>query len=484
VKYHLGFSSDLQTPGGLLHLSLSFNPSHLEIIGPVVLGSVRARQCRRRDRLRQQVTAVLVHGDAAFAGQGVCAESLNLSALGGFRTGGSIRVVVNNQIGFTTNPYDARSSLYCTDVAKMVEAPILHVNGDDPEAVLLAADIAIEYQCRFHKDVVIDLISYRRHGHNEADAPEVTQPVMYEKIKHHQTVRAIYREQLIAQGILTAAQEKAFSSHYRQSLDDLRRQAASKRQSPSLSNSLTGRWQGFVRDHAPEPHTAVAAVDLQTLAKTLANMPADFKTHARVARIYADRLRMSQGELAMDWGCAEMLAYASLLHEGGWVRLTGQDSGRGTFFHRHAVLYDADDGHSHVPLRGLARKELSRFVVVDSMLSEEAVMAFEYGYSVAEPRALVIWEAQYGDFANNAQVVIDQFIASGESKWGRMSGLVLWLPHGLEWLKERPINSWLICFRLALKPCITISTISIAKLALPIDLKPLYGPLETGFLNK
>ncbi|MDQ6987328.1 MAG: 2-oxoglutarate dehydrogenase E1 component [Mariprofundaceae bacterium] len=430
VKYHLGFSSDISTPGGTVHLSLAFNPSHLEIITPVVLGGVRARQRRRNDHLRREVLSVLVHGDAAFAGQGVVAESLNLSKLSGFRTGGTIHVVVNNQIGFTTNPFDARSTLYCTDIAKMVQAPILHVNGDDPEAVVLAAQIAMDYRYKFKSDVVIDMICYRRHGHNEGDEPTVTQPVMYRKVATHPGVHQLYRQRLVADGVLSDSDVENEIQDYRTCLEQVRQNP--DRQQPEVHNSLQGRWAGFVHHGAPEPETTVDAERLRDLVRRGHAVPADFTLHPKVSKIYDSRIRMVDGEMPMDWGCAEAMAYASLLDEGGWVRISGQDSGRGTFFHRHAVVYDHITGKKFVPLRQVENGELAHFVAIDSMLSEAAVMAFEYGYSLSDPRALVIWEAQYGDFANNAQVVIDQFIAAGESKWARMSGLVLWLPHGYE----------------------------------------------------
>ncbi|MDT8375887.1 MAG: 2-oxoglutarate dehydrogenase E1 component [Mariprofundaceae bacterium] len=430
VKYHLGFSSDIRTAGGTVHLSLGFNPSHLEIITPVVLGSVRARQCRRKDFDRREVMSVLVHGDAAFAGQGVVAESLNLSKLSGFKTGGTIHIVTNNQIGFTVNPFDARSTTYCTDIAKMVQAPILHVNGDDPEACCLAVEIAVEYRRQFREDIVIDLVCYRRHGHNETDSPAVTQPLMYRRIEEHPTLLQIYRKKMVDEGIVTDEEADAMVKWYRECMDELRRDPG--REPPSPVNSLQGRWEGYLRDIEEEPDTAVAAGELSELVRRGHYVPPDFTLHPLVQKIFDNRIRMMDGEMPVDWGCAEIMAYATLVSDGGWVRLSGQDSGRGTFFHRHAIVYDQKSGKKHVPLRKLGEGGLSNFIVVDSMLSEEAVMAFEYGYSVAEPRALVIWEAQYGDFANGAQVVIDQFIASGESKWSRMSGLVLWLPHGYE----------------------------------------------------
>jgi len=338
VKYHLGFSSDVTTPGGTVHLSLAFNPSHLEIITPVVLGGVRARQRRRGDDLRRQVLAVLVHGDAAFAGQGVVAESLNLSKLSGFRTGGTIHVVVNNQIGFTTNPFDARSTLYCTDIAKMVQAPILHVNGDDPEAVVLVAQIAMEYRYKFKSDVVIDMICYRRHGHNEADEPTVTQPVMYRKVDAHPQVHELYRQRLVTDGVISEIDAEAMVQEYRTNLEEVRRNP--NRRPPERHNSLSGRWQGFQHRDAAEPDTAVSREDLSRLVRVAHGVPEDFTLHPKVAKIYESRVQMLDGNEPVDWGCAETMAYATLLDEGGWVRISGQDSGRGTFFHRHAVVYD------------------------------------------------------------------------------------------------------------------------------------------------
>jgi len=429
VKYHLGFSSDVTTPGGVVHVSLGFNPSHLEIITPVAMGSVRARQCRRKDKTKREVMNVLVHGDAAFAGQGVVAESLELSKLRGFRIGGTIHIVVNNQIGFTVNPHDARSTTYCTDIAKVVHAPILHVNGDDPEACCLAIEIALEYRNMFREDVVIDLICYRRHGHNEADSPEVTQPLMYRRIAEHPTVESVYRDRLIADGVLNEQDSESMVKTYRNCLDQMRR---AKEQPLTKINSLQGRWSGYLRDSDEEPETAVVDVILSELAHRVHLLPAGFSLHPRIEKIYESRMQMMVGNESVDWGCAETMAYATLVNEGGWVRLSGEDSGRGTFFHRHAVVYDQITGKSMTPLRQVENGDLSHFIVIDSMLSEMAVLGYEYGYSVAEPRALVIWEAQYGDFANMAQVVIDQFIAAGETKWNRMSGLVVWLPHGYE----------------------------------------------------
>jgi len=430
VKYHMGFSSDVRTPGGIVHLSLGFNPSHLEIITPVALGSVRARQCRRKDNERREVMSVLVHGDAAFAGQGVVAESLNLSKLNGFRTGGTIHLVVNNQIGFTVNPFDARSTTYCTDIAKMVQAPILHVNGDDPEACCLAVEIAVEYRRQFREDIVIDLICYRRHGHNETDSPAVTQPVMYRKIDEHPTLLQVYRKKLVEEGVISEKDADEVVEWYRDCMDEMRRNP--ERPPPSPVNSLQGRWEGYRRRAEAEPKTAVTKKKLAELVRKAHGVPADFSLHPLVQKIFDNRIQMMDGQQPIDWGCAETMAYATLVSEGGWIRLSGQDSGRGTFFHRHVIVYDQKTGKKYVPLKKVSEGGIANFLVVDSMLSEEAVLGFEYGYSVAEPRALVIWEAQYGDFANGAQVVIDQFIAAGETKWQRMSGITLWLPHGYE----------------------------------------------------
>jgi len=428
VKYHQGFSSDIEVGDRNIHLSLAFNPSHLEIITPVVLGSVRARQCRHGDKDKNQVMAVLVHGDAAFAGQGVVAESFNLSQLRGFRTGGSIHIVVNNQIGFTTNPFDARSSSYCTDIAKMVEAPIFHVNGNDPEAVAHVCGLAVDFRQRFQKDVVIDIVCFRRHGHNENDTPTVTQPLMYDRIQDIPPLDESYAEKLITRGVLNHEDVTNSIKAYRDHLDTIRRE----HQKPSHSNSMHGQWSHYQRQEKTEVKTGVKASKLRSIARRVFQFPVGFNPHEKVRKIYESRLKMVESKQDIDWGCAEMLAYATLLDEGGWVRLSGQDSGRGTFFHRHATAYDRQSGQKIHTLQASKREESSRFIIVDSILSEEAVMAYEYGYSVAEPRALTIWEAQYGDFANNAQVVIDQFVCSGESKWDRMSGLVLWLPHGYE----------------------------------------------------
>jgi len=431
VKYHMGFSSDVDTPGGTVHLALSFNPSHLEIINPVVEGSVRARQDRRATAGSQEVLAILIHGDAAFAGQGVVMETLNLAETPAYSTGGTIHIVINNQIGFTTsNPFDARSTLYCTDVANMVQAPVFHVNGDDPEAVLFVTQLAVDYRTEFRKDVVIDLVCYRRQGHNEADEPSVTQPLMYEKIRNHPTTTKIYTDQLIQQGILDAAEAQRMEEDYILRLDQ-----QEKARNPDIQkfvNAYTVKWQQFQNvDWTVPCDTTVEVNQIRCLTEKLTECPPGFKAHRQVMKILGKRKQMAQGTRPIDWGYAETLAYASLLADGRSVRLTGQDVGRGTFFHRHAILHDQSNGKTYVPLNHVSESQ-AIFHVYNSMLSEEGVLGFEYGYSTAEPDSLVIWEAQFGDFTNGAQVVIDQFISAGESKWGRFSGLTMLLPHGYE----------------------------------------------------
>ncbi|HRY01269.1 MAG: 2-oxoglutarate dehydrogenase E1 component [Rhodanobacteraceae bacterium] len=430
VKYHMGFSSDVVTPDGPVHLALGFNPSHLEIIDPVIAGSVRARQTRRGDAERRQVLPLLIHGDAAFAGQGVVMELLQMSQARGFAVGGTVHVVINNQVGFTTSRTDdARSTLYCTDVAKMVGAPILHVNGDDPEAVLFCTRLAFDFRQRFHRDVVIDLVCYRRHGHNEADEPAATQPLMYQHIRKHKTPRELYAGKLEQSGVLGADEAKAMVDRYRDRMDA----------GEGVVELVVDPKDDFAVDWSPyldgklgdAVDTAVNAETLKSLADTIINVPENVKLHARVARIYEDRAKMAEGEIPMDWGFAENLAYATLVADGSKLRLVGQDSGRGTFFHRHAVLHDQKTGATDMPLRRLAKRP-EDVTIIDSLLSEEAVMGFEYGYATADPTTLNIWEGQFGDFANGAQVVIDQFISSGEAKWGRLCGLALFLPHGYE----------------------------------------------------
>jgi 2-oxoglutarate dehydrogenase E1 component len=431
VKYHKGFSSDLKTASGNVHVALAFNPSHLEVVNAVVEGSVRARQERRRDVPGDKVLPVQIHGDAAFAGQGVIMETLQLSQARGFYTGGSVHIIINNQVGFTTSdPRDARSTLYCSDVAKMVEAPIFHVNADDPEAVCFVTRFALEYRMKFHKDVVIDLVCYRRHGHNEGDEPAATQPLMYQVIRKKPTVRQLYADKLAAEGVLPAAEAAAMMEQYRSGLDEGKPQARAAL--GLIGNKYTVDWTEYLSADWSEPvKTAVDMGRLRSLGKAITSYPSDWVLHPRVLAVMQARERMVGGDLALDWGAAENLAYAALVQDGYSVRLTGQDSGRGTFFHRHAVLHDQTTGRRYVPLQHLATNQPA-FTVTDSVLSEEAVMGFEYGYSTTEPHCLTIWEGQFGDFCNGAQVIIDQFISSGEAKWGRLSGITLFLPHGYE----------------------------------------------------
>jgi 2-oxoglutarate dehydrogenase E1 component len=430
VKYHKGFSADLKTASGNVHVALAFNPSHLEVVNPVVEGSARARQERRGDALGDKVLPVQIHGDAAFAGQGVIMETLQLSQARGFYTGGTVHIIINNQVGFTTSdPHDARSTLYCSDVAKMIEAPILHVNADDPEAVCFVTRFALDYRMKFHKDVVIDLVCYRRHGHNEADEPAATQPLMYQIIRKKPTVRQLYADKLVQEGVLSAADAAAMMEQYRSGLDEGKPQARAAL--GLIGNRYTVDWSEYLGADWSPVKTGVDMARLRVLGKAITTYPTDWHLHPRVLAIMQSREKMVNGDLALDWGCAENLAYASLIQEGYPIRLTGQDSGRGTFFHRHAVLHDQNTGGTYTPLQHLASHQ-PKFTVTDSVLSEEAVMGFEYGFSTTEPRCLTIWEGQFGDFCNGAQVIIDQFISSGEAKWGRVSGLTLFLPHGYE----------------------------------------------------
>lgn len=432
VKYHMGFSADIATPGAPVHLALAFNPSHLEIVNPVVAGSVRSRQERRGDNERKRVLPILIHGDAAFAGQGVVMELLQMSQARGFAVGGTVHVVVNNQIGFTTSARDdARSTLYCTDVAKMVGAPVFHVNGDDPEAVVFVAKLAYEFRQQFKKDVVIDLVCYRRHGHNEADEPAATQPLMYQTIRKHPTTRELYAARLEEAGVISADDARALVEGYRAKLDAgevTTELAGSKPEDYELTIDWSQYLSGSLSDAVD---TRVKKATLSQLARIINTVPQGVVLHPRVAKIYEDRARMVAGTIPGDWGFAENLAYATLLAEGHGLRLVGQDSGRGTFFHRHAILHDQKTDSYYMPLRQLVETP-EQCTIIDSLLSEEAVMAFEYGFSTTDPNSLDIWEGQFGDFANGAQVVIDQFIASGEAKWGRISGLTLLLPHGYE----------------------------------------------------
>jgi 2-oxoglutarate dehydrogenase E1 component len=433
VKYHQGFSSDILTPGGRVHLALAFNPSHLEIVSPVVQGSVRARQQRYTDRNWRNALPVVIHGDSAFAGQGVVMETFNMSGLRGFSTQGTVHIVVNNQIGFTTSHVkDARSTLYCTDVAKMVSAPIFHVNGDDPEAVLFITRLAFDYRMEFSKDVVIDLVCYRRHGHNEADEPAATQPLMYSDIKSMPTTRERYAAALVDLNVIRPDWPDEQVRRYRDLLDAGESVTAGVTANHHHDSSLDADWSPYYGRTWDEPCvTAVHTETLRRLTARLQRLPEHFELHPRVAKLMDDRRKMAAGAIAVDWGYAETLAYATLLDDGYPIRLSGQDSERGTFFHRHAVLHNQIDGSVYTPLSNLCDDQ-PNFLVIDSLLSEEAVLAFEYGYATADPESLVIWEAQFGDFANVAQVVIDQFIASGEAKWGRLCGLTMLLPHGYE----------------------------------------------------
>lgn len=433
VKYHLGYSTGIQTSGGTVHLALAFNPSHLEIVTPVVEGSVRARQVRLRDKAGQRVMPVVIHGDASFAGQGVVMETLNMSQTRGFSTKGTVHVVVNNQIGFTTSTLkDARSSHYATDVAKMVNAPIMHVNGDDPDAVVFVTQVALDYRMRFAKDVVIDLVCYRRQGHNEADEPAATQPMMYRVIRELPTTRELYARRLQDAGVIEPDTAERLQTRYRESLDTGESLVPGRIASTETESHEPTDWGPFVNQAWDQDIATGAPSDhLAALLSRLNQLPEAFTVHPRVRRILDARLAMAAGEQSLDWGTAETLAYATLVEDGYRIRLSGQDSGRGTFFHRHAVLHNYDTGEACVPLRRLD-PENPRFLVIDSLLSEEAVLAFEYGYATASPNVLVLWEAQFGDFVNGAQVVIDQFISSGEQKWGRLCGLTLLLPHGYE----------------------------------------------------
>lgn len=429
VKYHQGYSSDFVTPGGNVHLALAFNPSHLEIVNPVVIGSVRARLDRRKCTQGDLVLPVTIHGDSAIAGQGVVQETFNMSQARAFKVGGSIRIVVNNQVGFTTaNPQDTRSGEYCTEIAKMVSAPILHVNGDDPEAVILATQIALDFRSEFKRDVVIDLVCYRRHGHNEADEPSATQPLMYKIVRKHPTPRQLYAAQLDNEGSISSAKSDELANYYRKLLDE--GQCTVEQWRPMTEHSVD--WTPFIGHNWDDEYKKEISVDkLKELATKISTYPESYPVNARVKKIYDDRVKMTTGEKLLDWGMAENLAYACVVDAGQRVRITGQDSGRGTFFHRHAVLHNQNDGSQYVPLQNI-REGQGPFNVNDSVLSEVSVLAFEYGYTTAEPAGLTIWEAQFGDFANCAQVVFDQFISSGEQKWGRLCGLTMLLPHGYE----------------------------------------------------
>ena len=431
VKYHLGTSADREFEGATLHLSLNPNPSHLEAVNPVVVGKVRAKQAQRDDSERIKVLAILMHGDASFAGQGLVAETFDFSGLRGYRTGGTVHLIVNNQIGFTTSPNYSRSSPYPSDVAKMVQAPIFHVNGDDPEAVVHVARTAIEYRQLFRKDVVIDMFCYRRFGHNEGDEPSFTQPLMYRKIKDHPTTREIYARRLAAEGVLSEDEAEEIRNEFRRRLEQ--EFEASKSYKPNKADWLEGAWTGFevASGDVRRGETVVDEEVLIEIGRVLSQRPENLNIHSRIGRLLDAKRRMFETGEGFDWATAEALAFGTLLVEGTRVRFSGQDSARGTFSQRHAVLVDQETEERFVPLNHL-RRDQAPFDIIDSPLSEASVLGFEYGYSTAEPNVLVLWEAQFGDFANGAQVIIDQFIASGESKWLRMSGLVMLLPHGFE----------------------------------------------------
>lgn len=491
VKYHYGYSCDVAGPKGPLHLSLGFNPSHLEIISPVVEGSARARQDRRHDQ-GEQVMAIQIHGDSAFAGQGIVMETFSLSQTRGFKTGGSIHIVINNQVGFTTHRLDdTRSTFYCTDIAKMINAPIIHVNSDAPESALFAAKLALDYRQRFKKDVVIDLVCYRRLGHNEGDEPAATQPLMYKTVKQLPTTRKLYAEQLVRSDIVSQEDVEGMQSAYRALLDAgksiVEHVANPEQQKFSADWSLyeSGTWQAPVK-------TALDEETLHEISQILCRLPENFKVQPQVNRAIQQRFEAFQGNAPLIWGDAEILAYASLLKENFLVRLVGQDAGRGTFAHRHAVLHDQDTGEAFTALQQLDNNQ-AKFTVIDSLLSEEAVMAFEYGYACTEPRSLVLWEAQYGDFANTAQVVIDQFLSAGEQKWGRYCGLVLLLPHGLEAAGPEHSSARLerylqLCAQQNMQVCIPTTPAQIFHLLRRQALRPYRKPLiimtPKGYLRK
>ncbi|VEW11451.1 2-oxoglutarate dehydrogenase E1 component [Moraxella caviae] len=436
VKYHNGFSSNVTTKGGELHLALAYNPSHLEIVSPVMLGSVRARQARRSEEYgydidNSTVLPIVVHGDAAFAGQGVNQETFQMSQTRAYKTGGTLHVVINNQVGFTTSrPQDARSTEYCTDVAKMVHAPVLHVNGDDPEAVVFASQLLVDYRREFGKDIVLDIVCYRRNGHNESDEPSATQPLMYQIIKKLPTTRAQYAKKLADESVLSADDSAKLEDDYRVALDNGEDVANGLVKEPDTS--LFVDWSPYVGHQLVDDwETGVDINKLKAYGEAMAKVPEGFELQRQVAKVIEQRLAMQTGQEPLNWGAAETLAYASLVDEGKLVRITGEDVGRGTFSHRHSELFSQKDGSMYIPLQHVSQNQ-ARFATYNSLLSEEAVLAFEYGYATTMPDALIIWEAQFGDFANGAQVVIDQFIASGETKWQRLAGLVMLLPHGFE----------------------------------------------------
>lgn len=481
VKYHQGFSSNVMTSGGELHLALAFNPSHLEIVSPVIEGSVRARQDRRKNVDRDQVIPIIMHGDAAFAGQGVVMETFQMSQTRAYKTGGTIHIVINNQVGFTTSiPEDARSTEYCTDCAKMVQAPIFHVNGDDPEAVLFVTQMAFDYRQQFKRDVVIDLICYRRRGHNEADEPSGTQPLMYAKIKQHPTTRELYSRVLIEAGVVTGEQSQTIENEYRDALEHGDHVVHSLVKKPN--EELFVDWTPYLaHDWQVRGDTQYPIEKLQALANSLGQLPEGFAVQRQVSKILEDRKKMAAGAMDGNWGFGETLAYATLLEQGYPVRITGQDVGRGTFSHRHAVLHDQNTAETCVPLQAIGDEE-TKFSIYDSLLSEMAVLGFEYGYATTSPKGLVIWEAQFGDFANGAQVVIDQFITSGEHKWGRLCGLTMLLPHGYEGQGPEHSSARLerylqLCAEQNVQVCVPTNAAQIFHLLRRQAIRPLRRPL-------
>ena len=432
VKYHQGFSSDVKTDKEDVHLALMFNPSHLELVNPVIEGYARYHQDKIEDAERQQILPVLIHGDAAFSGQGIVMETLNMSQSGGYRTLGTVHIIINNQIGFTTSKQDdARSTSYCTDVVKMINAPVFHVNAEDPEMVSFITRLALDYRMRYKKDVVIDLMCYRRHGHNEADEPAVTQPLMYELIRKMPTTRTNYAAILMKDGVLNQSEVDSMISDYRKELKAGERVAYNIIE-PKNKRAWEMLWEDYFDASWEAPYeSAITHNKIKKLNKKLQQVPDNFEVHPRVKKMMSDRQKMADGKINADWGFAETLAYASLTDFGTPIRLSGQDSGRGTFFHRNAVLHNQLVNEDYTPLQNISKKQ-GKVQIIDSILSEEAALGFEYGYATANPESLVIWEAQFGDFVNGAQAIIDQFIASGEAKWGRLSNLVMLLPHGLE----------------------------------------------------
>jgi 2-oxoglutarate dehydrogenase E1 component len=432
VKYHQGFSSDIKTSQNNVHLALMFNPSHLELVNPVIEGYARYHQEKIGDEEGQKILPVLIHGDAAFSGQGIVMETLNMSQSRGYTTKGTIHIIINNQIGFTTSKqYDARSTDYCTDVVKMVNAPVFHVNAEDPEMMSFITRLALDYRMRYKKDVVIDMICYRRHGHNEADEPAVTQPMMYEAIRKMPTTRANYATSLLNQGIVSQSEIDAMINDYRQKLKDGKR-VAYNIVAPEDRRAWEVLWEDYFNSSWLAPYeSAITQKHIKKLNKKLQAVPNGFELHPRVKKMLSERQKMADGKINADWGFAETLAYASLAEQGTSIRLSGQDTGRGTFFHRHAVVHNQLSIEDYIPLQHISKKQ-GRVQIIDSILSEEAALGFEYGYATANPESLVIWEAQFGDFANGAQAIIDQFVASAEAKWGRLSNLVMLLPHGLE----------------------------------------------------